>query len=203
MSEKIWSHSYPKGMRWDAPLKFTPVQAILEDAAARFADRPALHFMGKTTTYAELDALACKAAAGFQKLGVGPGVHVGLFLPNSPHYVIAFFGVLKAGGVVVNYSPLDAERVLEHKVGDSETDFMVTLDLALLYPQMDRHARFDAAEEADRRQYRRNDSHARLRARADGGDEDADAGRLRRQAHAVRRDSSTTTENTSSIRSAT
>ena len=138
MSDKIWSHSYPKGMRWDAPLNVTPVQAILETAAQRFADRPALHFMGKTTTYAELEALACKAAAGFQKLGVGPGVHVGLFLPNTPHYVIAFFGVLKAGGVVVNYSPLDAERVLEHKVGDSETDFIVTLDLALLYPQMDR-----------------------------------------------------------------
>ncbi len=73
-----------------------------------------------------------------QKLGVGPGVHVGLYLPNTPHYVIAFFGVLKAGGVVVNYSPLDAERVLEHKVEDSQTDILVTLDLAALYPQMER-----------------------------------------------------------------
>jgi long-chain acyl-CoA synthetase len=63
-------------------------------------------------------------------------VHVGLYLPNSPHYPIAFFGVLKAGGTVVNYSPLDAERVLEHKVEDSETDILVTLDLAALYPQM-------------------------------------------------------------------
>ena len=51
---------------------------------------------------------------------------------------IAFFGVLKAGGAVVNYSPLDAERVLEHKVEDSRTDILVTLDLAALYPQMER-----------------------------------------------------------------
>ena len=135
--EHPWIHSYPKGMHWDVKLPLTSVQSILENSAQKFADKPALHFMGKTTTYAELDALANRAAAGFQKLGVGPGVHVGLFLPNTPHYVIAFFGVLKAGGVVVNYSPLDAAQVLEHKVGDSETDFIVTLDVALLYPQMD------------------------------------------------------------------
>ncbi|MDE2363752.1 MAG: long-chain fatty acid--CoA ligase [Hyphomicrobiales bacterium] len=136
--EHPWTRSYPKGMRWDLPIVAAPVHSILESSARRFADRPALHFMGKTTTYAELDALADRAAAGFQKLGVGPGVHVGLFLPNTPHYIIAFFGVMKAGGVVVNYSPLDAEKVLEHKVGDSQTDFIVTLDLAALYPQMDR-----------------------------------------------------------------
>ena len=86
--------------------------------------------MNKRTTYAELDALANRAAAGFQKLGVGPGVHVGLFLPNTPHYVIAFFGVLKAGGVVVNYSPLDALPTLQWKVEDSETDILVSLDVA-------------------------------------------------------------------------
>ena len=80
-----------------------------------------------------------------------PGVHVGLYLPNTPHYPIAFFGVLKAGGTVVNYSPLDAERVLEHKVEDSETDILVTLDLAALYPQMARLLGQLAPEEADRR----------------------------------------------------
>ncbi|HEY4069171.1 MAG TPA: long-chain fatty acid--CoA ligase, partial [Burkholderiaceae bacterium] len=82
--------------------------------------------------------LANRAAKGFQDLGVGPGVHVGLFMPNTPHYPIAFFGVLKAGGTVVNYSPLDAERVLAHKIEDSETDLLVTLDLAALYPPMAR-----------------------------------------------------------------
>jgi long-chain acyl-CoA synthetase len=46
--------------------------------------------------------------------------------------------VLKAGGVVVNYSPLDAEKVLEHKIEDSRTDVLLTLDLQALYPQMDR-----------------------------------------------------------------
>ena len=131
-----WIKSYPADVRWDAPIEPMPVQKILDDAVAKWPDKPALEFMGKRTSYRELQELVDRAAKGLQQLGVKPGVHVGLFLPNTPHYFIAFFGVLKAGGTVVNYSPLDAARVLEHKIEDSETDFLVTLDLAALYPQM-------------------------------------------------------------------
>jgi long-chain acyl-CoA synthetase len=138
VAEHRWIKSYPLGMRWDAPLAQMPVQQLLDDAVARWPDNPAIDFMGRVLSYREFGALADRAAKGFQALGVGPGVHVGLYLPNSPHYPIAFFGVLKAGGTVVNYSPLDAERVLEHKVENSQTDVLVTLDLAALYPQMGR-----------------------------------------------------------------
>jgi long-chain acyl-CoA synthetase len=138
MSIQPWVKSYPAYVRANAPLELSSVQSVLENAAKRFGDRPALDFMNKRTTYAELDALANRAAAGFQKLGVKPGVHVGLFLPNTPHYVIAFFGVLKAGGVVVNYSPLDAVSTLELKVEDSETDILVSLDVASCYPQAEK-----------------------------------------------------------------
>ena len=124
-------------MRWDAPLVVS-VQSVLAQRPRRFGPLPALQFMDKRITYAELEALANRAAAGFQKLGVGPGVHVGLYLPNTPHYAIAFFGVLKAGGTVVNYSPLDALRRLELKIEDSETDILVTLDIASLYPQAEK-----------------------------------------------------------------
>ena len=101
------------------------------------ADRPAVEFMGARATYAQLRALADRAAKGFQQLGVGPGVHVGLYLPNTPHYLVAFFGVLKAGGTVVNYSPLDAAQVLAHKIEDSQTTILVTLDVPTLLPQME------------------------------------------------------------------
>ena len=138
MAHQPWIASYPDGVHWDAELPLVPVQQLLDDAVARWPERPALDFMGRVLSYREFGALADKAAKGLQALGVGPGVHVGLYLPNSPHYPIAFFGVLKAGGTVVNYSPLDAERVLEHKIEDSETDVLVTLDLAALYPQMAR-----------------------------------------------------------------
>jgi long-chain acyl-CoA synthetase len=138
MTIQPWVKSYPPNVRRNAPLDLSSVQNVLEKSAERFGPKPALEFMGKRISYAELDALANRAAAGFQKLGVGPGVHVGLFLPNTPHYVIAFFGVLKAGGAVVNYSPLDALTTLQLKVNDSETDILVTLDLAALYPQAEK-----------------------------------------------------------------
>ncbi|MDB6001782.1 MAG: dicarboxylate--CoA ligase PimA [Rhizobacter sp.] len=138
MTDRPWLASYPEHLQWDAPIALRAVPDILDEAVARWPDRYALDFMGRRTTYRELGDAVARAACGLQRLGVGPGVHVGLYLPNTPHYVIAFFAVLKAGGVVVNYSPLDAERVLEHKVADSETDLMVTLDLALLYPQIER-----------------------------------------------------------------
>ncbi|HCN91311.1 MAG TPA: dicarboxylate--CoA ligase PimA, partial [Oxalobacteraceae bacterium] len=136
MAEFPWIKSYPAGVSWDAELPVMPVQQILDDTAAKWPDHPALDFMGRKISYRELKQLTNRAAKGFQQLGVKPGMHVGLYLPNTPHYVISFFGVLKAGGTVVNYSPLDAEKVLAHKVDDSETDIIVTLDLAALYPQM-------------------------------------------------------------------
>ena len=136
MNDMPWIKSYPTGVRWDIDIAPMPVQRLLDDTAAKWPDHPALQFMGKRTEYRELQALVNRAAKGLQQLGVKPGVHVGLYLQNTPHYVIAFFGVLKAGGTVVNYSPLDAARVLEHKVEDSRTDFIITLDMAALYPQI-------------------------------------------------------------------
>ena len=136
MNEQPWLKSYPKGVRWDLDMVSEPVQQILDGTVERWPDRPAIEFMGKRISYRELGAVTDRAAKGLQQLGVGPGVHVGLYLPNTPHCVIAFFAILKAGGTVVNYSPLDAARVLEHKIDDSRTDFLFTLDLAGLYPNM-------------------------------------------------------------------
>jgi long-chain acyl-CoA synthetase len=133
-----WIASYPRGLRWDTEIAARPVQEILDEACARWPDRAAVDFMGRQISYAELSELVSRAAKGLQGLGVGPGVHVGLYLANTPHYIVSFFAVLKAGGVVVNYSPLDAEKVLEHKIGDSQTDVLITLDFKALYPQMDR-----------------------------------------------------------------
>jgi long-chain acyl-CoA synthetase len=138
MADHPWIKSYPAGVHWDAELALVPLQQLLTDAAARWGDNPAVEFMGRVLSYRELDRLSDRAAAGLQALGVGPGVHVGLYLPNTPHYAIAFFGAMKAGATVVNYSPLDVERVLAHKIEDSRTDLMITLDLASLLPQAQR-----------------------------------------------------------------
>ena len=133
-----WEKSYPAPARWDAHVTTGPVYGVLDAAVARFADRPAIDMLGKKATYAEFSSLVDRAAKGFGELGVAAGVHVGLYLPNTPHYLIAFFGVLKAGGTVVNYSPLDAELVLQHKIEDSETQILVTLDVPTLLPLMEK-----------------------------------------------------------------
>jgi len=138
MPNHPWLQSYPAGVRWDMTIDPIPVPQILDDAVVKWRNRPAIDFMGRKITYGELGDLVARAAKGLQELGVGPGTHVGLYLPNTPHAVIGFFAILKAGGTVVNYSPLDAEQVLAHKVDDSETDFIITLDVPTLYPQIAR-----------------------------------------------------------------
>jgi long-chain acyl-CoA synthetase len=134
---QFWERSYPKGMVWDAPLPpSVPLESLLEKAASKWPDRIALDFYDRTFTFRELYGLATRAARGMQALGVGPGVHVGLHLPNGPHFVIAFFGVLMAGGRVVNFSPLAAPRELAYQIADAETKVMITLGLPTLYPQI-------------------------------------------------------------------
>lgn len=133
---KLWEKDYPEGVTWEQEFHPTGLPEFFDATVARWGDKPCIDFMDKVYSYRQVGELVAKAARGFQELGVGPGVHVGLFLPNCPQYIIAFFGILKAGGRVVNYSPLDAERELIHKIEDSRTDIMVTLHLNLLYPRM-------------------------------------------------------------------
>jgi len=137
MGSEIWERSYPEGVSWSVPLPAPgPIEALLERAAERWPDQVAIDFYDRCITYREWLALARRAAKGFRALGVGPGVSVGLHLPNTPHFLIAFFGILLAGGRVVNYSPLYALRELKHQLVDSDTEVMVTLDLPQLYPQI-------------------------------------------------------------------
>ncbi len=133
----IWEKSYPQGISWDVPLSPPePVESLLERAAQKWPDRTAIDFYDRVISYRELYDLALRAATGLQALGVGPGVHVGLHLPNTPHFVIAFFAVLLAGGRVVNFSPLLAPRELKYQIADAETKVMITLGLPMLYPQI-------------------------------------------------------------------
>ncbi|HTQ71038.1 MAG TPA: long-chain fatty acid--CoA ligase [Acidocella sp.] len=106
---------------------------LLASAVARFASIPALDFLGKRTSYAELGQLVERAAAGFQRLGVVKGTRVALCLPNTPYYVICYYAILRAGGVVVNLSPLYVERELRHFLQDSGARIAVTLDVGELY----------------------------------------------------------------------
>lgn len=77
MNALPWLHAYPEGVRWNAELPVQPVPTLLDEAVARWPEKPAHEFMGRTLSHRELGALADRAACGLQALGVGPGVHVG------------------------------------------------------------------------------------------------------------------------------
>lgn len=131
-----WETTYPDDVDWHAEIPVAPVQKILDDAVAKWPERPCLAFMGRKYTYAHVAKLVARAARGFQDIGVTKGVRVGLFLPNSPYYVICYYAILKAGGTVVNFNPLYAEREISRQVEDSGTRIMVTLQLTATYPKL-------------------------------------------------------------------
>lgn len=111
----------------------SPVHDLLTDAVKRFPQIMAIDFLGKRTSYAELGRLVERAAAGFQRLGVEKGTRVALCLPNTPYYIICYYAVLRAGGIVVNLSPLYVEKELRHFLADSGARIAVTLDIADLF----------------------------------------------------------------------
>ena len=103
MTTQPWLQHYPPGVDWHAPLQPQPMAAMFADSVARFADRPCLDFLDRHYSYAEVGDLVDRAAAGLQELGVTKGTRVGLFLPNTPYYVIMFYAVLRIGGGVVGF----------------------------------------------------------------------------------------------------
>jgi long-chain acyl-CoA synthetase len=110
-----------------------PLFSLLDDSIVRDPDHPFLDFLGRGYSYREVGDLVDKTASGLRRLGVRRGAKVGLLLPNCPYYVVCFFAVLKAGGIVVNCNPLSAERQLRAQIEDSETEILVTLDLEALF----------------------------------------------------------------------
>lgn len=113
-----------------------PVYQLLDNAAKDFPDNAAFDFLGKTFKWKELSDAANAFAKGLQDAGVEKGTKVGLMLPNSPNFLVAYYGALKAGMTVVNFNPLYVEEELEFQIEDSETDIMVTFDLSVMYPKL-------------------------------------------------------------------
>jgi len=109
---------------------------LFDQAVARFGKHAAIDFFGRKFSYAELGRLVDRAAAGFKKMGVERGTRVGLCLPNTPYFIIAYYAILKAGGIVVNFNPLHVERELAKQIEDSGTTIMVTLDVKKIYPKI-------------------------------------------------------------------
>jgi len=137
-NEHPWVRSYPETLRWDSEVPAHPVAELLERTVQDKGEGSAFDFLGKRYNWRELGEQVDHFAAALQKeLGVGKGDKVGLFLPNTPYYLIAYYAALKIGAVVVNFNPLYAEDELAYQIEDSETDLMVTCDLRMLTDKTD------------------------------------------------------------------
>ncbi len=93
-----------------------------------------IDFMGRKFSYGAMMRDIRRVACGLQAMGIGKGDRVGLYLPNVPHYVAAYYGALMAGAIVVNFSPLYTAAELEHQVEDSGTKILFTLSARALLP---------------------------------------------------------------------
>ncbi|SER59706.1 long-chain-fatty-acid--CoA ligase [Sphingobium sp. YR768] len=133
-TEKIWRERYQHPSAWDQT--FTPM-SMGEMVEASVKAHPHAHmidFMGRKFSYGEMHDQIRRIACGLQARGVKKGDRVGLYLPNTPHYVAAYYGALTAGAIVVNFSPLYTAAELEHQVEDSGTKILFTLSAKALLP---------------------------------------------------------------------
>jgi len=128
--QKPWLDSYIPGTPAEIDLSDgATLVSIFEDAAQRFADRPAFSCMGHAISYGELDRMSAEFAGWLTgELGLKPGTRVAIMLPNVLQYPVALFGILRAGMTVVNVNPLYTPRELKHQLVDSGAEAILILE---------------------------------------------------------------------------
>ncbi len=125
-----WERTYPPGLSWDITTSDYSLPEHLQRCVTAHGHKTFLDYRGYEISYAEFGRRVHQCAAGLLELGLKPDEKIALYLPNTPYHPISFFGVLKAGGVVVHLSPLDAPRELVHKLADSGARTMITTNFA-------------------------------------------------------------------------
>ena len=129
-----WKDNYLHPGKWDVHFEPLALHEMFFDSARRMGNAPLADFMGRKYSYADMADAVRRVAKGLQEKGIGKGDHVGLFLPNVPHYIAAYYGALAAGATVVNFSPLYSVDELAHQVADSGTSILFTVSAAALLP---------------------------------------------------------------------
>ena len=127
MDERPWFKNYDKGVPQHIDYPEIPLYQLLEDTARNYPDAPCTIFKGASISYKEIDEITDRLAAGLADLGVKKGDRVGIFMPNTPQFVMAYFGILKAGGVAVASNFMYGPREIEHQANDSGMEVMIVM----------------------------------------------------------------------------
>ena len=101
---------------------------VLRATAERLPTKPALVFQGEETTYADLDAAVDRAAAGIAALGIRKGDRVGVLVHNVPHFVLAYLGIVRAGGVMVPLNTMYTADEVSYILSDAEARAIIVAE---------------------------------------------------------------------------
>ncbi len=132
--EKPWYKSYVKGVAYTLQYEKITMPQALTRSVNQFPDKTALIFIDSRISYKQLDDMVNRFANALIDLGVKPGDKVAMLMPNMPQLVAATYGAWRAGAVVIMNNPLYTDKELEYQFNNSESSFLITLDL--LGPRM-------------------------------------------------------------------
>ena len=127
MKDRPWVEHYDKGVPATIEYPQAPLYHFLDDSARKYPDRACTIFKGAVVTYKEMNDISDHLAAALVDMGVKKGDRVGIFMPNSPQFVMAYYAILKAGGVVVATNPLYTAPEIEHQASDAGIEVMFVM----------------------------------------------------------------------------
>lgn len=125
--EHPWIKNYDEGVPAHIDYPQKPLFHFLEESAKKYPDKACTIFKGATISYKEMDEITDALAGALADLGVKKGDRVGIFMPNTPQFVMAYYGVLKAGGVVVASNPLYTASEIAHQANDAGIEVMLVM----------------------------------------------------------------------------
>lgn len=128
---KPWLKFYDPGVPETIKYPQIPLQQLLHVAAASMPHKASTSFFGTELTFRQIRAQVLRMANALIKLGIKKGDRVALALPNCPQYVIAYYGVLSAGAIVVNINPMYTASELKFMMENAGVETLVTFDGAL------------------------------------------------------------------------
>ncbi len=129
VGDRPWYKSYDKAVPRHIEVPDHTIHEFLTRSAQKHPDATAMVFKGKEISYRTLDQLTDAMAAALAANGFHKGDRAVIYMPNAPQFVISFFGILKAGGIVIATNPLYTERELEHQLADCGAETVIVLSL--------------------------------------------------------------------------
>jgi len=127
-ARRPWLSSYSKGTAHTIPIPREPLHMFLESAADWVPKRTAIHFKGHALTYAQLQAKVNRFASALHGMGIHSGDRVILYLPNSPEFIIAFYAIVKVGGVVVLPNPGSPPQFVVEAAQQTDANVLISVN---------------------------------------------------------------------------